>query len=188
MKCFILGWLRLSQSLLHFTRISSSLTQLLQSIMVNHCISSDLKHAALCMRDKGYTVPKICEITNISVPTFYRAQKQQRETGIAMRKKAIRAGRPWLLAQADAKFLLALAQHKPCMFLDKYSKQLKDKRYLKVSLTTIHNTFRCDGTSIKAAQKLASECSPEIRANFVCQISQYQIKNLVFLDGVLKDD
>lgn len=74
------------------------------------------------------------------------------------------------------------------MFLDEYSKRLRNDRLLSVSLTTIHNTLARGGLSVKHAQKLAAERSPVLRADFVRRISQYPADYLLCLDEVSKDD
>ncbi|KAI0038082.1 hypothetical protein FA95DRAFT_1464838, partial [Auriscalpium vulgare] len=44
------------------------------------------------------------------------------------------------------------------------------------------------GLSTKRVQKLAAERDPEIRADFICRISQYPATYLLPTDEVLKDD
>ncbi|KAF6742070.1 hypothetical protein DFP72DRAFT_831644 [Ephemerocybe angulata] len=78
----------------------------------------------------------------------------------------------------DCDYLIQLAKHKPTLFFDKYSWRLEIFRHLPVHISTIHQTLRQAGLSIKHVQKLASERDPLKRADF-CLIS---------IDEVSKDD
>jgi hypothetical protein len=57
-----------------------------------------------------------------------------------------------------------------------------------VHITTIHRTLRRAGLSLKNVQKIASEHSPTLRANFRLRIGQYDPSCLIMLDEVSKDD
>jgi hypothetical protein len=55
-------------------------------------------------------------------------------------------------------------------------------------MTTLHESLQRAGLRVKRVQKLASECDPIKRADFVQRIGQYPPQYLVFLDEVSKDN
>ena len=156
--------------------------------MGNQKISNDLKIAALRMKGQEYSMTEIVAITGIFETTIYRTQQRKRLTGTVATAQAIGRGRPCKLATQDAQYLLNLTRFKPTTFLDEYAKRLCDDRLLPVSLTTIHRTLKRAGLNVKHVQKLASERTPEIRADFVHRISHYPANYLMCLDEVSKDD
>lgn len=109
--------------------------------MPNCRISDDLKEAALRMKGNGYNLVEIRNITQFSASTFYQSQRCKQLTGSVAKKQAVGRGRLRLLATQDSHYLLALACHKPTMFLDEYAKHLKEDRLVDTSLSTIHCTF-----------------------------------------------
>ncbi|KAJ7577847.1 hypothetical protein C8J56DRAFT_798206 [Mycena floridula] len=74
------------------------------------------------------------------------------------------------------------------MFLDEYCAVLAKKRFIPVSISTIHRTFERAGLSVKRVQKLAKERSPQKRAKYIYQIGRYSPACLFFLDETSKDD
>lgn len=155
--------------------------------MVNRRISDDLKEAALRMKNRGRdTNTEIAQIMGFS--KLFRAQRRKRATGSVAKAQAVGRGRPRSLATADAIYLLQMARHKPDLFLDEYAKRLQQHRYLSVHLTTIHRTLERAGLTVKRVQKLASERSPEQRADFFRRIGRYQTECLISLDEVSKDN
>ena len=142
--------------------------------MGNHRISDDLKEAALCLQDDGHSTAYIKQIAgSISKSMLYCAQKRKHTTGSVVKAQAIGHSRPRSLLKTDADYLLHLAQHKPTLFLDKYTHCLELYWYLPVSLAMIHRTFECAGLCVKHVQKLASERDPILCADFVCRIGHY---------------
>jgi transposase len=157
--------------------------------MVNRTISSDLKRAALRLKDRGRdSDDEICRITGISLSTLYRAQRRHNLTGDVTNALAIGRGRPRKLMHVDCQYLIHLARHKPTLFLDEYNQRLARYRYLPTSLATIHRTLTRAGLSLKHVQKLASERKPLVRAGFIRRISQYPAHYLIMLDEVSKDN
>jgi hypothetical protein len=94
--------------------------------MGNHRISDDLKEAALRLQDDGHSTAYIKQIAgSISKSMLYCAQKRKHTTGSVAKAQAIGHSRPRSLLKTDADYLLHLAQHKPTLFLDKYTHRLE---------------------------------------------------------------
>jgi len=90
--------------------------------MGNRRISDDLKRPALRMRACGrYTDPEVIQVMGISRSTLFRTAHRMRRTGSVAKAVAIGPGRPRKLMHADCPYLLALARHKPSLFLDQYA-------------------------------------------------------------------
>jgi transposase len=156
--------------------------------MVNRRISDDLKRAALRLRARGDSDLEICRVVDFSLSTLKRTARRHRLTGSVAKAEAIGRGRPRKLMFRDCQYLLALARHKPTLFLDEYRRRLDEYRLLPVSMSTIHMSFRRAGLSVKRVQKMASERDPQQRAAFIRRIGQYPTDYLVCLDEVSKDD
>jgi hypothetical protein len=88
----------------------------------------------------------------------------------------------------DSIYLLRLARHSPCTFLDEYQRFLEKYRHLPVSISTVHRTFERAGLSVKCVQKMASERDPMKEGHFIAEVSQYPAHYLVALDEMSKDD
>src|SRR5882762_8610123 len=157
-------------------------------VMGNRKISNDLKVAALRMKGKQYSMTEIVTVTEIFEATFYCTQRLKQLTGTLVKAQAIGRGRPCKLAARDAQYLLKLAHFKPITFLNEYAWWLCDNRLVPASLATIHHTLKRAGLNVKHIQKLASERTPEICADFVHRISHYPANYLMCLDEVSKDD
>jgi transposase len=141
--------------------------------MGNQRISDDLKEAALCLHACGDSDKEICHITCFSLSTLSHIYRRRRLTGKISRNPAIHPGRPQSLLAANCRYLVALTEHDPTLFLNKYAKCLRKWRYLPTSLTIIHRSFKKAGLSIKQAQKLAAERDLIKQADFVHRIGQY---------------
>ena len=151
-------------------------------------ISEDLKAAALRLWQRGDSVKEISRITGFSISTLARLRRHHHLTGQISREPAISTGRPRRLLTADIQYLVSLAHHNPTIFLDEYVKRLQKWCFLPTTLSTIHRSLERAGLTVKHVQKLAAECDPMKRADFVRRIGQYQPPSLVFLDEVSKDD
>ncbi|KAF8992973.1 hypothetical protein BDZ89DRAFT_907766, partial [Hymenopellis radicata] len=130
----------------------------------------------------------ILSVCDFSLSTFYRAKRRFRLTGDVAKAKAIGRGRPRLLAESDARYLLALCRSNPTTFLDEYRDQLERYRHLPVCLSTIHYMFTRFGLDVKKVQKMAQERSLQKRADFVRRIGRYPASYIVSMDEVSKDD
>jgi len=158
------------------------------STMGNRKISNDLKLAALRLRARGDSDKEVGRIMGISLSTLSRLRRRYHLTGSVSCAPPINKGRPRHLLSIDVRYLISLARHNPTLFLDEYSKHLRQWRYLLASLSTIHLTFERTGLRVKQVQKLAAERDPIKRADFVRRIGQYPTPCLIFLDEVSKDD
>ncbi|KAF4615713.1 hypothetical protein D9613_012509 [Agrocybe pediades] len=119
------------------------------SAMVNRRISNDLKLIALRLKDRGRdTLEDILEIVGFSRKTFFRAQRQFRNTGSVAKTQAIGRERSRKALRADIQYLLRLSRHKPVLFLDEYQRLLHEKfksvYYLFHFLQSIENSLVLD--------------------------------------------
>jgi transposase len=158
------------------------------STMGNRKISDDLKLAALRLRACRDSDKEVGRIMGISLSTLSRIRHRYHLTGSVSCAPPVNKGRPRRLLSVDVRYLISLARHNPTLFLDEYSKRLRQWRYLPASLSTIHLTFERAGLRVKQVQKLAAERDPIKRADFVRRIGQYPTPCLIFLDEVSKDD
>jgi hypothetical protein len=93
-----------------------------------------------------------------------------------------------MLMNADVVYLLSLSQSNPALFLDEYCCRLYDQRFMGASLSTIHLAFKRAGINTKRVQKIAKECCPIKRSQFVHRIAVYPPQYLVSVDEMSKDD
>ena len=111
------------------------------SPMGNRQISDDLKEASLHMKARGYPTAEVLTITQFSRSTLQQAKKHKHFMGSVAKAQAIGRGQPRILQHHDSQYLLALARHKPTLFLDEYAQRLKNSCLIRVSMTTIHRTL-----------------------------------------------
>ncbi|KAJ7611964.1 hypothetical protein B0H17DRAFT_955548 [Mycena rosella] len=109
-------------------------------------------------------------------------------TASVAKAAAIGRGRPRLLHTRDSAYLLKLAQHNPCYFLDEYQHFPEKYRHMPVHISTVHCTFERAGLSVKRLQRMASEKDPIAEGYFINHISQYPADYLVALAKMSKDD
>ncbi|KAF7350719.1 Transposase domain-containing protein [Mycena sanguinolenta] len=93
-------------------------------------------------RDSREEIARIC---GFSTRTLRRTVQRYHTTGSVAKAAAIGRGRPRLLHSKDALYLLKLARHAPCTFLDEYQKLLHRYRHLSVHISTVHRTFERAG-------------------------------------------
>ncbi|KAJ7131597.1 hypothetical protein C8R43DRAFT_834908, partial [Mycena crocata] len=151
--------------------------------------SNDAKRIAMNLLSRGRDSRReIAAVVGFSTRTLTRTVRRFRTTGSVAKASVIGRGRPRHLLTTDSAYLLRLAKHKPCTFLDEYQRLLATYRLLHTSISTIHRAFERAGLSVKRVQKMASERDPLQEANFTHRISQYPADYLVPLDEMSKDD
>ncbi|KAJ7921996.1 hypothetical protein B0H13DRAFT_1552724, partial [Mycena leptocephala] len=136
-------------------------------------------------RDSRKEIAKIC---GFSTKTLRRTVIRYQTTGSVAKAAALGRGRPRLLHTKDSFYLLKIARHSPCTFLDEYQHFLHRYRHLPVHISTVHRTFERAGLKVKRVQKMASERDPIQEAHFTDRISQYPAHYLVAVDETSKDD
>ncbi|KAJ7653052.1 hypothetical protein DFH06DRAFT_1417377 [Mycena polygramma] len=158
--------------------------------MGNRKIDDGVKRVALRLlargRDSREEIAQLCDFSTRTLTR--RTIRRMRLTGGVARAKANGWGRPRILHPHDVRFLLRLAKHQPCRFLDEYQSLLDKYRQMPVSMATIHRTFARAGLNVKRVQKMASERSILAEGDFIQRISQYPAHYLVPLDEMSKDD
>ncbi|KAJ7138972.1 hypothetical protein C8R44DRAFT_545494, partial [Mycena epipterygia] len=129
--------------------------------MPNRSITDTAKAIAICLVNRGRDTRKeIADICGFSTRTLTRSVRCFRTTGSVAKAAAIGRGRPRLLHSNDSQYLLKLAHHNPCKFLDEYQRFLDIYRHCPVHISTVHRTFERAGLSVKRVQKMASERDP----------------------------
>ena len=123
------------------------------------------------MKNWAYTTKEVLKIVDFSRSTLQCTKRLHKLlTGSVSKAQAIGRGRLCKLLHCDCQYLLALARHKPTLFLNEYARHLEDGHYIAVSLATIHRSFARAGLNVKQVQTLAAEHNPIIRADFIRRI------------------
>ncbi|KAJ7867820.1 hypothetical protein B0H13DRAFT_1577538, partial [Mycena leptocephala] len=157
--------------------------------MGNRSIEKSAKNIALRMLRRGRDSRReIADICGFSTKTLRRTVLRYHATGSVAKAAAIGRGRPRLLHNKDSHYLLKLARHSPCKFLDEYQQFLINHRHLPVHISTLHRTFERAGLSVKRVQRMASERDPIQEALFTHRISAYPAHYLIAVDETSKDD
>ncbi|KAJ7627431.1 hypothetical protein FB45DRAFT_979716 [Roridomyces roridus] len=157
--------------------------------MPNRRIEDSAKIIALrLLNRKRDSRPEIAQLCGFSVRTLGRTVRRFRTTGSVAKAAAIGRGRPRLLHTQDSNYLLKLARHNPCYFLDEYQHFLEKYRHMPVHISTVHRTFERAGLSLKHIQKMASEKDPLAEGLFINRISRHPAHYIVALDEMSKDD
>ncbi|KAJ7200114.1 hypothetical protein GGX14DRAFT_372508 [Mycena pura] len=157
--------------------------------MGNKRIENSAKMIALRLLRRGRDSRReIANICGFSTRTLRRTVVRHQTTGSVAKAAAIGRGGPRLLHTNDSNYLLKLARHDPCKFLDEYQHFLERYRHIPVHICTLHRTFERAGLRVARVQKMASERDPILEGNFITRISQYPAHYLVALDKTSKDD
>lgn len=157
--------------------------------MGNRRISDDAKNIGLRLLSRSRDSRKeIAQICGFSTRTLTRAARRFRTAGTVAKAAVLGRGRPRSLHTNDSRYLLKLAEHNPCTFLDEYQRFLDLYRHHPVHISTVHRTFERAGLSVKRVQKMASERDPIQDGHFTHRIAQYPAHYLVALDEMSKDD
>jgi transposase len=89
--------------------------------MGNRSIEKSAMNIALRMLRRGHDSHReIADICGFSTKTLHCTVLRYHATGSVAKAAAIGCGRPRLLHNNDSYYLLKLAQHSPCKFLDEY--------------------------------------------------------------------
>ncbi|KAK6993201.1 hypothetical protein R3P38DRAFT_2567237 [Favolaschia claudopus] len=157
--------------------------------MPNRRIEDSAKLIAIRLLERGRdTRPEIAKLCDLSLRTLGRTTRRFCTTGSVAKAAAIGRGRPLVLHNRDSAYLLKLAKHNPCYFLDEYQQFLDRYRHMPVHISTVHRAFERAGLRVKRVQRMASEIDPLAESHFINRISHYPAHYLVALDEMSKDD
>ncbi|KAJ7190371.1 hypothetical protein GGX14DRAFT_605943, partial [Mycena pura] len=120
-------------------------------------IKNSAKTIALRLLRRGCDSRReIADLCGFSTRTLRRTVVRYQTTGSVAKAAAVGRGRPRLLHTNDSNYLLKLARHDPCKFLDEYQHFLERYRHLPVHISTLHRTFERAGLRVARVQKMAS--------------------------------
>ncbi|KAJ7652170.1 hypothetical protein DFH06DRAFT_963748, partial [Mycena polygramma] len=118
---------------------------------------------------------------DMPVRVVQRVKKTWCEIGDVCRDRQY-IGRAPMLSPAHSKFMLALLDHTPDMYLDEIQEQLFAQHDIEVSLATISRTLRRLGLSSKKLSRVASERCDDTRRGFFMEIGDEPADRLVCAD------
>ncbi|PPQ84100.1 hypothetical protein CVT24_002275 [Panaeolus cyanescens] len=91
-------------------------------------------------------------------------------------------GRTPIMRNDAVKFMLALIEHSPDIYLDEIQEQLEDQHDIVVSLSTIYITLKRLGMSLKKLSRVAQERCEDARRAFVLEIGGEAPERIVTAD------
>ncbi|KAK6997463.1 hypothetical protein R3P38DRAFT_3059166 [Favolaschia claudopus] len=144
--------------------------------------SKDLKTRVIYQAftlDKSTT--QIAIDLDMPVRVVQRVKQTWREIGEVCRDRRY-IGRAPILSPAHSKFLLALLEHTPDMYLDEIQEALYTQHDLEVSLATISRTLKRLGFSSKKLSREAGERCEDTRREFFMEIGNEPPERLVCAD------
>jgi transposase len=153
-------------------------------------LSEDLKNRiADWYYTQNMTMEEIKELAGCSIGTVYNIIRNVRDFGVVKNPFNQQAGRPSSLTDGDIKFLEAVLDANPTMYLDKMQQRLRDVRETEVSIPTISRTLRRINLTRKTVTKAAAERDEQLRAAWEGMMAQYTDPELfVFIDESAVDD
>ncbi|KAF8475260.1 hypothetical protein DFH94DRAFT_672848 [Russula ochroleuca] len=146
--------------------------------------SADLKQRVI---HQAYTLHRRSEdiTTDLDMPlrVVQRVKRTWNEIGEVCRDWQ-HQGRAPLLSVHETRFMLALLEHSPDIYLDKIQEQLQEQHNFTASLNTISQTLKRLGISSKKLSRTAAERCQEARNAFALEIGTYPAEYLVAGDKV----
>ncbi|KAJ6453022.1 hypothetical protein C8R47DRAFT_946912, partial [Mycena vitilis] len=120
---------------------------------------------------------------NLDMPlrVVQRIKRTWREIGEVCRDRRYQ-GRSPLMSQTQTKFLLALIDHTPDIYLDEIQEQLFIQHDVDVSLATVSRTMKRLGLSSKKLSRAAAERCEHARWHFLMEIGDEPADRIVCAD------
>ena len=160
------------------------------SRMPTRTVSRDLKaRIPALFNQQGFNVNEICGILDIKKTIIYQTLSYARAYGIPYNPHAHKPGRKRVLSPGDLKFIVALLNHRHCLYLDEIQKQLCNERGTSVSVTTLLSTLRRLHYSRKGVSSRALERDDLLRSAFMNRIAD-EVTNpdmLMFIDEAARN-
>lgn len=144
--------------------------------------SQDLKKRVIYQAfTLGKSSTAIAVDLDMPVRVVQRVKRTWFEIGEVCRDRTYKGRHP-LLSPLQTKFLLALLDHSPDLYLDEIQEQLAEQHNLEVSLWTISRTLKRLGMSSKKLSKAAAERCEEARHDFAIEMGDIPPEYLVTAD------
>ncbi|KAJ7315172.1 hypothetical protein DFH08DRAFT_655628, partial [Mycena albidolilacea] len=118
---------------------------------------------------------------DMPVRVVQRVKKTWAEIGEVCRDRRHR-GRPPLLSPGNTKFMLALIEHTPDIYLDEIQEQLFTQHDIDVSLATLCRTLHRLGYGSKKLSRQAAERCADARRDFLMKIGNEPADRIVCAD------
>jgi transposase len=126
------------------------------------------------------TALNIARRARCDISTIYKVIRRFRLTG---NPHALPQGHPrYLINEQDIRYVLALLQANPALFLDELQLRLYTDRYLWVSISTISRALAQHGYSYKKLAKQAAERNAFLRACWLAQYGDIPAECCIWLD------
>ncbi|KAJ7099892.1 hypothetical protein B0H15DRAFT_736059, partial [Mycena belliarum] len=110
-----------------------------------------------------------------------RVKRTWAEIGEVCRNRTHK-GRPPMLSISNTKFMLALIEHTPDIYLDEIQEKLFIQHDIDVSLATISRTLHRLGIGSKKLSRQAAERCSDARRDFLMQIGNEPAERIVCAD------
>ncbi|CAD6963061.1 unnamed protein product [Tilletia controversa] len=144
-------------------------------------VSEEVKQLAVKLVVDGQTTVSYLDRHGvISASTFYRYFKIPRSNRRS-------PGRPRKLHHTAIQFLHELILRHPDLYLDEIADILHRTVGTRISISTIHRSFKRAGITLKRAHRIAQERSETKRRGYILRISKYETDQLVFADETSYD-
>ncbi|KAJ7186359.1 hypothetical protein B0H12DRAFT_965175, partial [Mycena haematopus] len=118
---------------------------------------------------------------NMPLRVVQRVKKTWAEIGEVCRDRRHK-GRPALLSKQNTKFMIALIEHTPDIYLDEIQEYLQIQHDMDISLTTISRTLHRLGYGSKKLSKQAAERCADARRDFLMKIGNEPADHIVCAD------
>ena len=160
--------------------------------MPPHHVSNDLKARIPVMYKEGFSVKYICHLLGVKKTLVYsvlRLYKTYHRTSNPF-KYSCRISRPRSLSLADFLFLAETVECRGLLYLDELQDELRIKRSVDTSLSTLTRALQQLGVSRKIVSAHASERNGEARALYMNRIAEEapDANMLMFVDEAAKDE
>jgi transposase len=147
-------------------------------------ISTDLKeHIVRWYYDEQMTMEEVAKLAHVSVGLVSKVVSLHRTYNQVTNPCTLRNGRPSNLNLGDRKYLGAILEANPSLYLDEIQERLATNRNLHVSIATICRTLQHLELNRKLISKTASQRDEELRTLWEIEMAQYTDPDVfVFLD------
>ena len=147
-------------------------------------ISTDLKkHIVRWYHDEQMTMEEVAELASVSVGLVSKVVTLHRNYNQVTDPYTLQHARPSYLNLGDRKYLGAILEANPSLYLDEIQEKFATNRNLHISIATICRTLHYLELNRKHISKIASQRDEELRTLWEMEMAQYTDPNVfVFLD------
>jgi transposase len=147
-------------------------------------VSRDLKAQILILFHlQGFNVKEICGLLDIKKSLVYTLQYAH-TYGVLYKPYAYKPGQKQLLSQGDVNFIVALLNHRHCVYINEIQDQLSNECGVTISLLTLMHALRCLHYSCKGVSIRALERDKLLHSAFMNRIADEMMNPnmLMFVD------